>query len=268
LPTDVLKRYQHLDDSTETNSEQHIIDINREIQAQHRRNGIFDAELSVSDMVVNGKRLFIGIIRDISERKKMQAALVDSNEQLQCINQQLEKSATTDALTQLANRRCFDETLSNELKRAARKNLPLTLLLCDIDYFKQYNDTYGHQAGDQCLQQVAKVMANSFRRSGDLVARYGGEEFAIILPNTSSEAAGKLSERLRQSIEDLNIPHKMSQVSGHLSLSIGYFVAFPTTPPIPTDKLLKKTDEALYEAKSQGRNCVYSTQASSDLETL
>lgn len=175
---------------------------------------------------------------------------------LHTANQQLEKLANLDGLTQVPNRRCFDEQLEREWKRLAISQSPLSLILCDIDYFKRYNDFYGHQAGDACLRQVAKAIEQSLRRSTDFVARYGGEEFVIILPDTDFERACKVAKRIQTNVKNLNISHAQSKVSSCITLSLGISTQVPNSQSKPTS-LISAADKALYEAKRQGRNNFY-----------
>lgn len=172
---------------------------------------------------------------------------------LEIANQELHRLATIDNLTQIANRRRFDQYLENEWCRLAGEQSPLSLILCDVDYFKLYNDTYGHLAGDECLKQIAKVIKQVTKCSTDLVARYGGEEFAIILPNTTSKNAFHLAEHVQLKIEELGIIHGSSLVSNLVTLSLGIASVIPcdrTSPLI----LVSAADKALYKAKEQGRN--------------
>ncbi len=175
---------------------------------------------------------------------------------LQIANHRLEQLVNLDGLTQVANRRRFDEYLEKEWQRLAREQEPLSLILCDIDYFKRYNDFYGHQAGDTCLKQVAKAIEQSLRRPADFVARYGGEEFAVILPNTSFEGASHVAASIQNSVAQLNISHAASQVASHITLSLGISTTVPTAT-ISDTALVAAADKALYEAKRRGRNCFY-----------
>jgi diguanylate cyclase (GGDEF)-like protein len=158
-----------------------------------------------------------------------------------------------DGLTQVANRRRFDEYLIQEWKRAPREQQPLTLILCDVDYFKQYNDTYGHLAGDECLIKVAQALDKTVRRPGDLVARYGGEEFAIILPQTSVTGAVQVADLIIQTLESLEIPHQTSLISSNLTISMGIASLIPSLDS-SFQVLIEVTDKALYQAKTEGRN--------------
>ena len=172
--------------------------------------------------------------------------------ELSYVNRKLERLTRTDALTQLANRRYFDEYLEKEWYRARRENSVISLVLCDVDFFKKFNDTYGHIEGDRCLQQVAMALKNSFSRSVDVVARYGGEEFAVILPGTIVDEEGLLA-RAGKSVQDLNIEHKRSDISDHITMSFGACIAKPSDNLDVLD-IIKTADRALYMAKSEGRN--------------
>lgn len=167
----------------------------------------------------------------------------------------LRELAFIDGLTGIANRRRLDEYLADEFRRATRNNSPLSVILLDIDYFKQFNDTYGHQSGDFCLRRVANAIKATLRRPADLVARYGGEEFAIVLPDTPFDGASGLAEEIRKHIESLAIPHEGSTTSGHVTLSLGISNAQSYTD-ISDQTLLKQADTALYQAKNNGRNRV------------
>ncbi|VXD18131.1 Diguanylate cyclase with PAS/PAC and GAF sensors (modular protein) [Planktothrix serta PCC 8927] len=173
--------------------------------------------------------------------------------QLQLANQQLQNLAMVDKLTQIANRRCFDDILNQEWYRLIREQRPLSLLLGDIDYFKQYNDTYGHSQGDICLQQVAQALQKGVQRSTDLVARYGGEEFVIILPYTDQEGALQVADKIQEVLQQFNLPHRASAVADRVTISIGICTLIPTLKRVPLD-LINAADEALYQAKTQGRN--------------
>lgn len=161
--------------------------------------------------------------------------------------------ANYDGLTQIANRRRFDDYLEQQWKQMARERSPLAILLCDIDHFKEYNDTYGHLAGDACLKQVAQTLSSSLKRPSDLVARYGGEEFAAILPQTNLEGALKVAEFMQMAIQQLQVPHAQSSVTSHITLSIGVASTIPL-PQNPATTLLDMADHALYLAKQRGRN--------------
>jgi diguanylate cyclase (GGDEF)-like protein len=186
--------------------------------------------------------------QEIQQRQRAEEALVAANQQLQLF-------ALLDGLTGVANRRKLDEYLNIEWKRHIRDQLPISLLLGDVDFFKYYNDAYGHVAGDNCLQQIAAVIRFSVKRPADLVARYGGEEFAVVLPNTNSSGAIHIAELIRQEVYKLNIPHNQSRVDKFVTLSIGISTIIPQLD-MRLDALIKTADKALYTAKEQGRNRV------------
>lgn len=174
---------------------------------------------------------------------------------LQLANQELQRLTIVDGLTGIANRRSFDQHLAQEWQRSLREQSPLSLILLDIDYFKRYNDCYGHPAGDSCLQQVAHVLNAQIHRSHDLAARYGGEEFAVILPNTTLEGAVHVAETIRQTVKALQLPHAQSPVAPVVSLSLGVATIVPSAEDSPS-LLIKQADNQLYHAKAAGRNQV------------
>jgi diguanylate cyclase (GGDEF)-like protein len=175
---------------------------------------------------------------------------------LQEANEKLERLVNLDGLTELANRRCFDAYLEQEWHRLAREQLPLSLIMCDIDFFKKYNDTYGHVAGDDCLRKVARVIEQAVRRPADLRARYGGEEFVVVLPNTDIDGSLLVTNLIRQRLLDLAIPHEDSSVSEFVTLSMGISCLIPMVDSSPS-ALLTAADYALYRAKELGRNQTY-----------
>jgi diguanylate cyclase (GGDEF)-like protein/PAS domain S-box-containing protein len=178
-------------------------------------------------------------MRDLTSHKRMEA--------------ELETLAGVDALTAIPNRRAFDTKLLEEWRRAKRHGDPLSLLMIDVDYFKQYNDRNGHPAGDVCLKTIANCLIGQTLRAGDLAARFGGEEFAILLPQTPSEGAVAVAERIRRAIEDVALPHNASPVSPFVTVSIGA----TTSCDISTmETLVAQADAALYDAKRGGRNRV------------
>jgi len=173
--------------------------------------------------------------------------------QLKDLNAQLQRMATIDPLTGLNNRRQMENNLEAEWRRADRNKTSLSLLMVDIDAFKKYNDGYGHQAGDACLEKVARCIADSFKRSADSVARYGGEEFIVILPDTESEQAAQLALTLCQNVQNLGIKHDYSDSAPEVTLSVGVATCKPTIDQ-NWEALVGWADEALYEAKETGRN--------------
>lgn len=186
----------------------------------------------------------------------MRQKLYSTQKQLQQANLDLERLSLFDQLTGLANRRNFDNTLERQFAWARRNKSPLSVVICDVDFFKIYNDQYGHQQGDECLTQVAQVIASQVKRPIDLACRYGGEEFTVILPETNRQEALVVAEAIRQAIFDKNIPHAGSRVADKVSMSLGvatYTGQFKNGPEIT-----KAADNALYQAKERGRNRVES----------
>ncbi|WP_013323116.1 diguanylate cyclase domain-containing protein [Gloeothece verrucosa] len=174
-------------------------------------------------------------------------------QELKTANQELERIAYLDSLTQIPNRRQFDLTIKREWFRLRRQQLPLSLVLCDIDHFKQYNDFYGHPQGDLCLKQVAQGIASNLKRSADLVTRYGGEEFAVILPNTDLDGAIHVVKQIQQAIAQLKLPHQGLGLEKYVSLSMGIATMIPG-PNLSYEELISLADKALYKAKANGRN--------------
>ncbi|MBH8574094.1 PleD family two-component system response regulator [Nostocaceae cyanobacterium CENA369] len=187
-------------------------------------------------------------------------------QQLESANRELQRLVTIDELTQVANRRRFEEYCAQEWQRMAREQLPLSLILCDVDFFKSYNDTYGHQAGDRCLQEIAKAIKNTVKRPADLVARYGGEEFAVILPTTNPEGAIVLAETICSAVKILEIPHCNSLVSSYVTITAGVSTEIPE-PNSDFQAMITAADRALYQAKTEGRDRVkhYNKQSSSTI---
>jgi diguanylate cyclase (GGDEF)-like protein len=173
--------------------------------------------------------------------------------QLEQANKQLEEISLLDALTGIGNRRYFDQFLAQMMALANRENKPLSLLMIDVDYFKHYNDLYGHLAGDKCLQQIANTLADMTHRGGDLAARYGGEEFVLVLSDTEHDSAKKMANDFRLALEGLQIPHAKSAVSDYVTVSIG-FTTLKGKDKISMEDLIKDADKALYQAKENGRN--------------
>lgn len=172
---------------------------------------------------------------------------------LEQANHQLERLATSDGLTGLANRHRFDQYLNTCWKQYCGGNSMLSLIICDVDFFKIYNDTYGHQVGDDCLRQVAAAIRQAVKRPADLVARYGGEEFVVVLPSTPITGAVHVAEAIRENVKALEIPHKNSSVSWCVTISLGVAGIVPTPGTLPAI-LIAAADAALYQAKSSGRD--------------
>ena len=194
---------------------------------------------------------FNGYAVDIRETVKAEHNFKKANEKLTALS-------VMDGLTQIPNRRKFDECLKNEWHRHIREKTPLSLILCDIDFFKKFNDTYGHQAGDDCLKKVAAAIDKSVGRSSDVVTRYGGEEFSAMLPGTGIQGAELIAERIRTAIQNLHIEHKTSTVSNCVSVSLGIGTCIPEQGA-SSDIIITMSDKALYRSKANGRNqyCVY-----------
>jgi diguanylate cyclase (GGDEF)-like protein len=171
----------------------------------------------------------------------------------------LEKQSLLDGLTGVANRRHLDESIDKEWQRALHNDGLLSMCLLDIDFFKKYNDFYGHLEGDACLRKVANALKDSLGRDGDLVARYGGEEFVVLLPSMSNEDALKLAWEVQGNIASLKIAHQMSEVSDYVTISIGIATVRPKKNMYPTS-LIEKADCALYKAKNEGRNRIIATE--------
>ncbi|GHA51231.1 diguanylate cyclase domain-containing protein [Photobacterium aphoticum] len=198
----------------------------------------------------DGTRGVLMMARDVTERKMAEQQLADAIMELQ-------ELSFVDSLTKVANRRSFDEQLRKLWFGHIREQQPLTLILCDIDYFKPFNDNYGHQQGDVALREVAQVLRSVIRRETDEVARYGGEEFAFLLPNTPLEGGELIAAKIHQALADKALVHQYSQVSDHLTVSLG----IATIVPLPNQDygtLVALADAALYKAKAAGRNCTMS----------
>jgi len=198
---------------------------------------------------------------ETDKRKQREQELLEVTRQLEEANENLKRLSFLDGLTGIANRRRFDEVLQKEWMRAKRERKPISLVIIDIDFFKKYNDTYGHLSGDDCLKKVASTLCGKLRRPADLAARYGGEEFATILPNTGINGALAIAEKLRRSIEELQIPHISSSVCSYVTVSAGVSSIIPERNSQP-NCLVEAADKALYQAKQNGRNKVVSTVAS------
>lgn len=188
----------------------------------------------------------VGFMFDISERKK-------TEQELAALQRQLEEYSFKDGLTGVANRRMFDKVMEESWNDALRRRQPLSMLLLDIDYFKQYNDLHGHLAGDECLRRVGRILQSAARRSSDFVARFGGEEFVVVMPETDRSAAIKVAERCRTLLLKEQIAHGASGVGQLVTVSIGLGTITPGRDDNLTD-FLKRVDERLYQAKNGGRN--------------
>ncbi len=191
--------------------------------------------------------------QEIAMRRAAEARLQESLIELERAKKQLEQLATIDSLTGIPNRRSIDDTLQREWLKAMRNSEPLAVMMIDIDHFKNYNDYYGHQAGDTCLKQVAHAIRSSLRRSTDYVGRYGGEEFIVLLTHSDWDKAKKMAEKICESVRQLNLPHLASPTAEIVTISAGINVMIPS-PKLSLSSLIQQADEALYQAKHSGRN--------------
>lgn len=181
-------------------------------------------------------------------------ALRSAQSEILMLNQQLEKLSYLDGLTEIPNRRAFDIAIQKELSRAYRYQYSISLIMLDIDYFKAYNDYYGHQLGDECIKKIAHVLNAIAKRKTDMAARYGGEEFVLLLPEVKAEDVEKIVTLTLSAIADLRIPHAVSPINSYVTISAGIVALIPdagTTPEV----LIEQADKALYQAKADGRNC-------------
>jgi diguanylate cyclase (GGDEF)-like protein len=209
--------------------------------------------------LISRVRSALKLKREVDLRKAREAELLETNQILEEFVARLKYASDTDGLTLVANRRCFDETLIKEYQRIKRMNFQaelkytLSLILLDVDYFKKYNDNYGHVEGDYCLQRVARTLVEELNRPGDLVARYGGEEFVVLLPNTTLVEASLVAERLREAVEDMQIPHAFSATSHYVTISLGVASLIPDEN-VTLNLFVDSADKAMYQAKTTGRN--------------
>ncbi len=189
----------------------------------------------------------------LEAKLKAMQRIVSMQQELLSVNKQLEQLSVMDGLTQIYNRRGFDRAMESEWKRMQRDKNQLTLLLIDVDYFKKFNDHYGHQAGDDCLIQIAKALDEQLYRPADITARYGGEEFAVLLPGTDTAGAEEVAKRILQVVHAMAIPHEKSDVADHVTISIGVASSDQNLND-SIENLIKSTDKTLYQAKRDGRN--------------
>ncbi len=225
-----------------------------------------DPEAFVTGIKAGGDDyLFKPINRDILEAKliamerivAMRKQLIALTAELAWENEKAQEIANIDGLTGLANRRYLDQVLEQEIKRAAREKQPITVIMIDIDFFKDYNDQFGHLAGDDVLRKVAKLLRNAVNRAADLVSRFGGEEFCIVLPNTASQGGLEIAEELRKTVLDARIPHADALENPYLSISLGVSCQVPEADASVAE-IIHFADQALYQAKASGRNRVAS----------
>ncbi|MBO9540501.1 GGDEF domain-containing protein [bacterium] len=215
---------------------------------RHFQQNLRDLELQKGDLLELTRSLEVS-------NQTLERRVHERTEELQVAYEKYRHLAEADGLTGIPNRRIFDEVLVREWERCGRQATPLSLVMLDIDYFKVFNDTYGHQAGDDCLRQVAKALAGQVNRPGELVARYGGEEFSIILSDTDALGAEQIAERVRSQVEALAIPHAGSKAAPCVTMSLGVATLVPR-PEDAADRMVALADHALYQAKQEGRNRV------------
>jgi diguanylate cyclase (GGDEF)-like protein len=209
-----------------------------------------DRAFKVGAMDYVTKPIHWAVLRQRVKRLIEQSQL---QQKLEAVNVELQRLVTIDGLTQVPNRRRFEEYFNQEWQRMKRDQQPLSLIICDVDFFKLYNDTYGHRVGDRCLQEIAQAIKEIIKRPADLVARYGGEEFAVILPNTDTEGATYVADKICDAIRTLAIPHQNSQVSPHVTISVGLTTEIPQ-PDSDLEEMIVAADRALYQAKVAGRD--------------
>jgi len=185
--------------------------------------------------------------------RELEALVIARTYALKVANERLELESNTDWLTNLANRRSFERMLAQEWNRAIRTGLPIGLIILDVDYFKRFNDRYGHQAGDGCLLALARALTRTARRAGELVARYGGEEFVLLLPNTTVTRALRVASQIQLGVWSLSMPHS-DTAPGIVTCSLGV-ACVTASKQLTSDELLRRADLALYRAKRSGRNC-------------
>lgn len=203
-------------------------------------------------------RIFIELYKQkklLEEQTKLLELKIQELTELQEANFKLENLTVTDGLTGITNRRGFNQYLEMSWKNSIRSGNPLSLIMADIDYFKAYNDNYGHVQGDECLKKIARTMSYSINRAMDLVGRYGGEEFAVVLPDTDANGAKAVAEKLRKDIEALALLHEHSLAAPYITLSLGIATIIPNQD-ISIKKFVDDADKALYRAKTSGRNAV------------
>jgi len=232
---------------------------NQEVELISKSADKIPIQFTVSKILAQTQLLYIGVPSDISKIKSMQMELASLNDELSRTNERLEKTAITDSLTSLFNRRHFDSVLIKELQRATRQRTSVSLLIVDNDFFKQFNHLYGHTAGDECIKNVSSCIRQVFKRSGDLPARYGGEEFTIILSGCDGLELQERAETLRRAIVELGIPHRDSNAEKILTVNIDAitYKSGANDVVVPKPKgLLSEADKALYRAIAKGRNQV------------
>ena len=226
---------------------------NLEFVFQRKDGSEFFGMISAKIIEIQEVPHIVSVIRDISEGKVAEQHIKELVQQLETEKNTAQINSITDSMTGLANRRYFDISLKTEFYRLKRSGEPLSLIMLDVDQFKNFNDTYGHVAGDDCLIRIGRMLKEVVSRVPDIAARYGGEEFAVILPETESAGAKALGEKIRQGIEDLCVPHSASDVSEFVTVSLGV-ASVRTTDMVSPEQVVALADKALYRAKRKGRN--------------
>ena len=231
----------------------HVVDMRSDGLFKDYRNKII-TEYTIAFYVFSIVVLFMRhiLLNQDEKRTTAERQLQKNNRKIVELNNQLELLSKTDSLTGLYNRRYFDEMINLEWNRGLRSNHSMSCILFDIDYFKDYNDFYGHQEGDSCIKNIATLMKDSFRRAGDIVARYGGEEFIVVMAECNEEDAVAAIEHFQRELEKLKIPHESSGAGEHVTMSIGFYVQAPSRDE-SVEVIIRKADEALYRAKAEGR---------------
>ncbi len=232
-----------------------VIDGNFDIKINNGRNDEIGRLINIFNQMILKIKGYMAGLRLANEQ--LEKANIDLEQKVQQRTKQLELLSNLDGLTGIANRRKMDDNLNHEWKFALRNRQPLSLIILDIDFFKNYNDTYGHPAGDACLKKIVKALSGSLKRSTDFAARYGGEEFVVILGNTAQTGAAEIAEEIRKAVEDLHIPHASSPFSSSVTISLGISTLVSFTN-ISLPGFIKSADEALYAAKQSGKNCCVS----------
>jgi len=255
IPERYRKAHQEGLKRVRATGEKRIIGNTVELSGIHKTGREFPVELSLASWEIDGNVYFSAIIRNITERKRAEEALKEAKEKAEKARAILQKLSMFDSLTDIPNRRHFDEFFLMEWRRAVRSPRPLSVVMIDIDYFKQFNDFYGHQAGDKCLKHIASILRQVAKRTDDMAARYGGEEFVMILPGAAAEAAVRLAEKARAGVAGLKIPHAQSEVAGHVTVSLGVATRIPDRGVAHT-MLIEEADKAMYRSKKDGRNRV------------
>ena len=232
----------------------HVVDMRSEGLFKDYRNKII-TEYTIAFYVFSIIVLFMRhiLLNQDEKRTAAERQLQKNNNKIVELNNQLELLSKTDSLTGMYNRRYFDEMINLEWNRGLRSHNPMACILFDIDYFKAYNDFYGHQAGDSCIKSIATLMKDTFRRAGDIVARYGGEEFIVVMADCDDTGAVAAIENFQRELEKLRIPHEGARSGEYITTSAGFYVQVPSRDE-SVEGMIRKADQALYQAKAEGRN--------------